>query len=137
MNRSRKLLGVLALLPILVALTSCAPPTPENIIAGNLVGRWELVSNGETEWFDLKADGSFTATINRNGFIATTLSQGLQVTTGGSWQLTDRTIALHLTTSSEPTLNGQVHSYEILNLTDRNMDTVNASGEKKTLLRAM
>jgi len=137
MNRSRKLLGVLGLLPILVALAGCSPPATENITAANLVGRWELVSNGETEWFDLKADGSLTATIDRRGFIATTLSQGPQVITGGSWQLTGRTITLRLTDSSDPALNGQIHTYEILTLTDRNMETANASGEKRILLRAM
>ncbi len=82
MNRSRKLLSVLGFVPLMVAFCGCGPATRESIDAANLVGRWELVSNGETEWFDLAADGSFTATIDRDGFIATTLSQGPHVTTG-------------------------------------------------------
>lgn len=137
MNGFRNLLGVLGFVPILVALVGCGPTTPENVDATNLVGRWELVSNGETEWLDLAADGSFTATIDRDGFIATTLSQGPHVTTGGTWQLTNRTITFHFTNSSDPALTDQAHSYEILKLTDRSLDTVNASGKKKTLLRAM
>jgi hypothetical protein len=136
MNRSRKLLVVLGLLSILITLTSCAPPTPEKITAANLIGSWELVSEGETEWLDLKADGSLSAKITQNGFIATTLSQGARADVSGSWQLADSTITLRLTSSSEPGLEGQVHSYQILSLTDKSMDTVNANGKQKTLRRA-
>jgi hypothetical protein len=136
MNRSRKLLVVFGLLSILITLTSCAPPTPENITAANIIGRWELVSDGETEWLDLKADGSVSAKIIQDGFIATTLSQGQQVDVSGSWQLADSTITLQLTNSSEPELEGQIHSYKILSITNQSMKTLNASGEQKTLRRA-
>jgi hypothetical protein len=136
MNRSRKLLVVFGLLSILITLTSCAPPTTESISAANLIGRWELVNDGETEWLDLKADGSISATITQNGFIATTLSQGQRADVSGSWQLVDSTITLQLTNSSESGLEGQVHAYKVTSLTNRSMETVNASGEKKTLRRA-
>ncbi len=76
---ARKFLGVLGSIFSAVVLAGCGPATPEAIDEDNLTGRWELEGNGETEWFDLAADGSFTATIDRNGFIATTLSQGPRV----------------------------------------------------------
>jgi hypothetical protein len=136
MNGSRKLLVVFGLLPVLIILASCAPPTPENITAANLTGRWELISNGETEWLDLKTDGTVSAKITQNGFIATTLSQGPQADVAGSWQLADKTITLQLMSSSEPGLEGQVHSYKILSLTKQSMETVNASGQQKILRRA-
>jgi uncharacterized protein (TIGR03066 family) len=137
MNSPSKHLGALCFATLLLTLVGCGRTTPEKIDAANLVGRWELVSNGETEWFDIAADGSFTAKIDRNGFIATTLSQGPHVTLEGTWKLTDRTIIFQLRDSSDPSLTGQSHSYEILTLTDRSMDTVNASGQRKTLRRAI
>ena len=137
MSCSRRVLGVIGFVLALVALAGCGPATPETIAADNLTGRWELTSDGETESFNLAADGSFVATIDRDGFIATTLSQGPHVSVKGTWQLSDRTITFNLTSSSDPTLDGQSHSYEILALTDRNMDTVDARGNKKTLLRGM
>ena len=140
MNCSRNLVSVLVrvvALFALVALSGCGPATSETISADNLTGRWELTSDGETEWFDIAPDGSFNATIDRNGFIATTLSQGPHVSVAGTWQLSDKTISFILTTSSDPALVGQTHAYEILALTDRNMDTVDANGNKKTLIRAM
>jgi len=135
MNRFRKLLVVCGLLPMLIILTSCAPVTHEDITAANLTGRWELVSNGETEWLNLKADGTVSAKITRNGFIATTLSQGPQVDVAGSWELDDTMITLQLMSSTEPGLEGQVHSYKIISLNNQSMQTVNASGQQKTLRR--
>ena len=128
---------ILGFVITLVALVGCGPTTPETIAVVNLTGRWELTSDGQTEWFDLAADGSFTATIDRDGFIATTLSQGPHVSVEGTWHLSDRTITFNLTSSSDPALADQSHTYKILELTDRNMDTVDASGNKKTLLRGM
>ena len=136
MERPRKCLAALGLALILVAGAGCGPPTPEKIDVADLTGRWELASDGETEWFDLSADGTFTATIDRDGFIATTLSQGPHVTVTGTWQLVGRTIGFEFTSSSAPTLVEQSHSYEILALSNRKMDTVDAEGNKKTLLRA-
>ncbi len=57
------------------------------------------------------------------------------MTVTGTWELVDRTIGFEITRSSAPALNGQSHRYEILALSDRSMDTVDASGNKKTLLR--
>lgn len=125
----------------LVAISGCAPnqepSQPESIDPAHLSGRWEIQSGDETEWFNLAVDGSFTATIDRDGFIATTLSQGPHVTVRGQWKLTGRTITFALDHSSDPNLEGQIHAYEITEVTDRSLDTVDARGNKRTLTRGL
>lgn len=135
MKCSKKRLEVFGLGLALVAIVGCGSKTSETIDPADLAGHWELTSSDETEWFDLASDGSFTATINRNGFIATTLSQGPHIGVAGTWQLSDHTITFNLASSPEPGLVDQRHSYKILKLTNRNMDTLDARGNKKTLLR--
>jgi len=137
MNCSPKRISALVLAVALVSVLGCGPTEPEPIDPAHLSGHWELKSNDETEWFDLAEDGSFTATIDRDGFIATTLAQGPHVTVEGKWQLAGRTITFELTDSSDPNLVGQSHAYEIIELTNRSMETIDASGSKKTLLRGL
>ncbi len=135
MNGSRKYLGIIGMVLVLVALAGCGPKKPDTIDIPDLVGHWEILGGDETEVLDLAADGSFTGMILRDGFMATTLSQGPRVSVEGDWGLDGHTITFDLTSSSEQALVGQSNTYKILKLTDRDMSTLDARGKKKTLLR--
>ena len=127
---------LIQLVAVLLCVCACAPPTPEAIDAEHVAGRWTLDTGSESEWFHLEADGTYTAQIRQNGFIAATLSQGAAVDLRGDWELADRTISLTVTHSSGPKdMTGQVHSYEILELTDQEMVTSDATGRRQTLRR--
>ncbi len=135
MNGSRKYLGIMGMVLALVALAGCGPKKVDTINVADLVGHWEIRGGDETEVLDLAADSSFTGMILRDGFMATTLSQGPRVSIEGDWGLDGHTITFDLTSSSEAALVGQSDSYKILKLTDRDMTTLDARGNKKTLLR--
>jgi hypothetical protein len=124
-------------LAIVALVAACTPATPEPIDAAHLAGRWELTSAGETEWLDIDAAGTFTGTIQSDGFLAQTLSQDPRATLAGAWVLEDRTITLTIETSSDDGLVGQVKTYEIEALTDRTMNTKGPSGTRHELIKGM
>jgi hypothetical protein len=136
-GRARVPRGPLAALVALVGLLACAPAQPESIDAEHLAGRWVLDTGSETEWFHLDADGTFTADIRRDGFNSTTLSQGPRIELSGRWTLDDRTLSFQVETSDDDGLVGQIHTYEITELTDRQMSTVDAQGKASTLQRGL
>lgn len=131
---ARRLVGVFVLLAVTV---SCAPGTPEPIDTAHILGHWQLVTNSETESFDISSGGDFNATIHGNDFLATTLSQSEPVKLSGRWILTGNTLTFHIEKSSEELLIGQSHRYEVESLTSSRMSTIDATGRHQTLNKAL
>ena len=138
-QRSALQLGVLALLLSLLAgvtglLSACGPATAEPIDAAHLAGRWELTTDGETEWFHLADDGTFRCEIRRDGFLSTTLPDESAVTLQGTWTLEQQTLTFQF--EAAPNVSGP-HVYRIVSLTDRDMQTESPDGSTHTLIKSL
>jgi len=138
--RSRKRIyfaRLLMVLALFVMMAGCGSQTPEPIDAAHISGRWELVTGDETEFFDISADGGFSATIRNHGFISATLSQGESIRIQGRWQFAEKRLILQIEKSSDAGLVGQEYRYTIESLSNHSMLTVDANGRKQTLLKAI
>lgn len=117
---------------MLVAILSlpqfaCGPATPEPIDRTHLIGRWELQTNNETEWVHLKEDGTLSADVRGNGFLARTIPAEPGARLAGTWQLAGKVITFRIDGASAPL------TYEIVSLTDREMITVDGDGARRVL----
>jgi hypothetical protein len=131
-SRLRRLAAGIAIAPVVaIALVACEPATPEPIDSAHLIGRWELQTDGETEWFHLKQDGTFTAEIRSNAFLATTIPAESGTELRGSWLLDGTTLTFHIEGSDLPLV------YELVSLTDRTLTTVSSDGTRHVLQKGL
>ncbi len=70
---------------------------PEAEYSTKIVGRWQGTAGYSKETMSINRDGTFVCQLYPTGFIANTLSQGVEGTIHGTWKISGAIITLRIT----------------------------------------
>ena len=82
------------------SITSCTNNSvaiPETEYAAKIIGQWVGTVGDLKESMTLNNDSTFVCHVYPDGFIANTLSQGVEGELNGKWNIKGSTITLHIT----------------------------------------
>lgn len=120
-------------------LTSCvnnAPPVPEAEYASKIVGHWQGTAGGEKEAMTFNDDGTFVCKVFPTGFMANTLSEGVEGTIQGNWSLSSTTITLEITGEKNVHTENRSTSSTIVDFRQNELVLKSDRGESSTFMRA-
>jgi hypothetical protein len=99
-NKSALWATAIAVIVVEFCGASCAnnsSAVPEAEYSTKIVGRWQGTVGDSKETMSINADGTFVCQLYPTGFIANTLSQGVQGTVRGTWKISGAMITLKIT----------------------------------------
>jgi uncharacterized protein (TIGR03066 family) len=129
--------GLVAVLSGL-CLASCADnsrPVPEPEYATKIVGHWQGTAGNSKENIVIAADGTFVCHMQPMGFIANTLSQGVNGTIRGTWKITGALITLNITGAENEALRNKTAASTIVAFKEDELVLISDRGETSSFRR--
>jgi hypothetical protein len=87
---------------------------PEAEYSTKIVGRWQGTVGYSKETMSINGDGAFVCQLYPTGFIANTLSQGVQGTVRGTWKISGAIITLRITGAKKERLENTIAASTIV-----------------------
>jgi uncharacterized protein (TIGR03067 family) len=100
---------------------------PDEATRKQLTGTWGHQTKDTIDYVTLNADGSMSATRTWKSAFKRAFHD--DVRSSGDWKVQDGVVIVHVTTSTDKELRGQVYSYRIRTLTDKEVIAVDQSGQ--------
>jgi hypothetical protein len=129
--------GIVAVLSGL-CLASCADnsrPVPEADYPTKIVGEWRGTVGNSKENLVIDADGTFVCHLHPMGFIANTLSQGVNGTIRGTWKITGALITLNITGAENEALRNKTAASTIVAFKEDELVLISDRGETSSFRR--
>jgi hypothetical protein len=129
----------LSLLGLMFALLSCAPDaTVEKAqYSAKIVGNWQGTVGDMKEGISFSADGKFISQVRPQGFISSTLGQGITGTIRGTWVITSNVVSLHIDSAENETVLDKTTTSTIESFKQNELVVRSSNGETSTFVRAI
>ncbi len=92
-----------------------------------LVGTWGHQTEEAVTYYTLNADGTFSAVVDYKEGLRNAFKEDIR--SSGTWRLENGVIVVTLTTSTDKNLRGQIFSWRITNMGDRDLIAVDNQGK--------
>jgi hypothetical protein len=119
-------------------LAACSPDgaaVAEADYQAKIVGNWQGQVAGENETMSFAADGGFVSLVRSDGFISTTLGQGVTGTIRGTWVITGRSITFNINSAEHERLLNSVAIATIETLKPNELLVKSSTGVTSTFAR--
>ncbi len=103
-----------------------AAPTVMDDMRKRLIGTWGHQSEEAVTYYTLNADGTFSALLDYKEGLKNAFKE--DVRSSGTWTLNNGVIIANISTSTDKNMRGQVFSWRITNLGDRDLVAVDNQG---------
>jgi len=121
-------------------LAACAKnstPVAEAEYSTKIVGHWQGTVGDLKETMSIDGDGTFVCQLRPEGFIASTLSQGVTGTIRGTWEISGKTITLRITSAENEHLRDRISSSMIVAFKEDQLVLKSDRGEISTFQRVL